>query len=501
MLNLCLFTIFIVILNFVFFTQHVSAKESLIWENDEIVKSILTGKQDFQPYRKIFLETEIKVVLNSTLEYTNLADCLETALNNSYNIELFSHKKNIKKWDYWNKTSKLLPDFYYDFDIGKLSGEFLVGNILPIRVNEIPIQSVFGLSWDITNQGRTIFEMLAGKKYIKSSNYNLEYTIDEVVLNTALNYYDLLGKKLEIDVYRINLKDRTEQLKIAKTRYLVGVGSKFDITRAEAEVAKAEQEYVAMFNNLRFLQARLANVMGVDVFKTLYPFEDDIHPIKLVQDDNDIESLYKLALENRDDIKSKKTEIEALKIKKKEIYSDFIPSILITAAQSDVGTVRLGLRRNNSITLTVHAPLGKNSGANSFTALKQQSEEIKVAEIELIQLERQVKENIVKSYYTQKTNEEKIKAAQKEVKAADESLKIGLVKLEIGEVTFLDIIQAQKVKVEARQRLIQNMIDYNKAQIQLLFDTGIITSKAVLVEYSTPNAQPSKSSQPMQKVH
>ena len=51
-----------------------------------------------------------------------------------------------------------------------------------------------------------------------------------------------------------------------------------------------------------------------------------------------------------------------------------------------------------------------------------------------------------------------------------------------GENTFIDVLTSQTEKTTARQQLIRSVIEYNKAQAQILFDTGIISPKTLLQE-------------------
>ena len=483
---------FSILLIFLLFLAHlyypVFAEDELIWhlQEDNFLENITSDKSPITEEKKVFLEGEIKKYLDTDVVYANLADCILTAAQNSYDLKINYHELRATNWEFWAKTAELIPDFSYSFDISDLRGEFLVGGVVPIRVRETVIQSSFDLIWDITNQGRTIFEMAAIKNAIKSAAYNLDYTLDEVLLNTALNYYDLLGRKLEIDVYRVNLQDREEQLKMIKAKYEMGLSSKFDTYRAEAEAARAKQEYITLFNSLRYLQARIANIMGIDVGTTVYPIEQTIRIQNIIDPSYDVEKLYKIALKERDDLNRKRKEIKALEIRQNEVYADFIPKIAIMASHQQVGTVRLGLRTNDSVTLQVTAPLGKNLGANTIARARMENEKLKAEKLKLKQMERQVKEDIISSYYDSKTQLEKIEAAKKEVFSAEESLKISLIRMEIGEATFLDVLQAQQAKTEARQILVQHIVDYNKSQIQTLFNIGLITKCAVLTNYRMP---------------
>ena len=273
---------------------------------------------------------------------------------------------------------------------------------------------------------------------------------------------------------------------MVKAKYEMGMSSKFDTYRAEAEAARAKQEYITLFNNLRYLQARIANIMGIDVITTIYPIEQTIRIQKIIDASYSIEDLFEIALKERDDLDRKRKEIRAMEIERNKIYADFIPQVRAFASHQEVGTVRLGLRTNESISLQTVVPLGRNLGVNTFLRAKMETEKIKAEKIRLQQMERKIKEDIINSYYDSKTQLEKIEAAKKEVFSAEESLKIALIRMELGESTFLDVLQAQSAKTEARQILVQHIVDYNKSQLQTLFNIGLITKCAALTNYRMP---------------
>ena len=108
---------------------------------------------------------------------------------------------------------------------------------------------------------------------------------------------------------------------------------------------------------------------------------------------------------------------------------------------------------------------------------------VKTARYELTNLERQIKESIVGSYYSSRTALEKIESNKIQVKAADEGLKFSLIGFDVGQNTFIDVLTSQTEKTSARQQLLRSIIEYNKAQAQLLFDIGLISPKALLLNY------------------
>ena len=455
-------------------------------ESYKTLSKIVKGQASISDVEKqVILDREISQELNSVFVYTDLEECIKIALSKNYDIKLSSEIKNEAYWLNMNSKMQLLPNIYYNFDIANLGGRFLVGGILAATAHEVPIQSQIGMEWSTINQGKYFFYMAQTKNMFKSSEFNYEFEKEQILLNTVLAYYDLLSMKRQIEVQKVNLYDRVEQLKYTKARFDAGIGTLYDVKRAQAEVAGAQQEYTESLNSLRLLQAKLANIMGVDILDAIYPFEITVDIRELVDPDVDIEKLYKQAIVSREDIKAKEAEIEAYKAQRSANITDIIPAITVAYQNGYAGTKRVGLGLQNSLTLDVTATIGKNMLLGTITKLKADSAVVKQKKLELINLKRQIKENILNSYYDSENALKKIEASKVEVESADLSLDLSISNMKSGEATFIDVIASQNLKLQANINLIKNMIEYNKAQAQLLFDTGLLSPQNVLKDYKS----------------
>lgn len=463
----------------------VIASENLIWENNILddIKKQSSNYANFSENIQTKLDGEISYNLEESFYYTNLEECLKLALENSSGIKIENEKIKYRKWNYYHTLTDFLPNVFYTFTIQKLLGEYLVGAIIPVAINEIPITSTLDIEYNVTRKGKTIYETSQTRSYLKSAKYLYNFSKNEVLKNTANAYWDLLAKKLDVYIYRTNYIDRLEQLKQTEIKYKVGSGSKFDVLRAESQTANAKQLYLSSLNNLRLSQAKLSNIVGIEVLTPIYPSEYEVSTKQLVDDKVKLEELIKVAIETRDDIKSLKKEIDALKAKRSQNYTDFFPELILGYKRADVGTVKLGLNTNYSLSLTAKVEIGENLGLGTLTKIKAENAQIKQKELELFQYISNIKENILKNYYNSKLSLEKITSAQKEIISANEGVRFATVRWNIGEATFLDVLQAQNDKVVARQNLVNAIIDYNKAQVQLLFDTGLINVNTVLKGY------------------
>ena len=487
-LIISLFLILLSYINMPTFAANANDYDNMIWniEHNTFLKRLEKNEKLFTKDKQKVIDGSIALSFDYELVYTNLQDCIIAALDNNYDIKIQAMKKQTAYHEYKAKLAEFLPNLYYNFMIANIKGTYLVGEILPVKLNEIPIESHYGVKWSTYNQGKVIFESRALKNNLKAQYNKLNFTKDEIILNTALAYYDLLGNKLQIEVLKINLVEREEQLRYTKTLYDIGDGTRFDVLRAEVEVALAQKELNDSLKNLRLKQAKLANIMGIDVTASIYPSELFIDTVKVVNSQCEIEELYTNAMVNRKDIAEKKALIKALEEEKKVVYSEFLPNFTLQYERANVGTARLGLRQNDTLYFNIEIPIGQNLGIGTYQHLKSYEAKIRQAKFELTNLKRNIKENIINSYYESETNLKNIEVNKKEIEAADESLRNAMARMMIGEATFLDVLNAQKDKTQARITFISNIIDYNKSQVQLLFDAGAISTNAVLANYIVP---------------
>lgn len=433
--------------------------------------------------KQMILDKEIEKELDTTFIYTDLNECIKIALDKNYDIKIAKEERTEAFWLYMNSEFQLLPNIYYNFDIKNLGGNYLVGGIVNTRAHEVPIQSQFGIEWSTINQGKYFFLVAQTKNMFKSAEFSYEFEKEQIILNTVLSYYDLLSIKRQVEVQKTNLYDRVEQLKYTKARFDTGLGTLYDVKRAQAEVAGAQQAYTETLNSLRLSQAHLSNILGIDILDAVCPFEITVDVRELVTPDVPIEKLYEQAVTSREDIKAMSAEINAYKAQRNSNITDIIPAVTVAYQKGLVGTKRVGLSPNNSITLDIRASLGQNMLMGTISNLKADNALLKQKKLELINLKRQIKEDILNSYYDSENALKKIEASKVEVESANISLDLSLANMKSGEATFIDVIASQNLKVSANINLIKNMIEYNKSQAKLLFDLGILSPKNVLKNY------------------
>lgn len=434
--------------------------------------------------KEVDLEKEIESFLEQEAIPVSLDECLDVALKNNFDIK--TRFETYKSYEYLHKNAlaKFLPDFAYSWYSIYYRGQVLVGTALVDRFNELALSSSIVVRHSLTEGGKQIFDSKEAKFKKFAQNENYKYTKEEVLMYTGVYYWQLLQAKITIEIHLKNLYERMAQLKLTQNLETSGMGTKFDVIRQKNEVASAKRSLIEAMNNFRLMQAKLSNIMGIEIKTPLYPVEREVKPNNLIDKDIELEELYEIAHKNRKDIKALQNEIRAAKYDKKSIYTEFSPKPRIFYQNQYQGTAKIGLGGSNVVGLYVDWALGENLGAGTITKAKAKQHEINAMVFNLQNKIRQIEEELLNSYYNSKLLLQRIDITKKQVNYATESVTLAEMRLDAGEGILIDVIQAQSQKTLARIEYLQAVIEYNINQVELLFDEGIIDIDKIIANYN-----------------
>lgn len=464
--------IFLILLNI--FSQHVYAEE---------VKQ--QPKQDFN--------SEITLCLDKNPVLITLEDSLRIALEKNYNIKMIMTEKNRDKWLYYNSLSNFLPDIGLNYTETRFHGAFLLGGVLPTSalpgnfpktLTATSINAGFTGQWTAFNGFGNYFNAKTAKYVYKSTEKNLDLTKDQILLLTTVQYYTLLQDKLNTEILSKALEENEAELKLNQERFDAGVGTKFDVLRAQAQVAAAKQSLIAAYNNLRLAQAQLANTIGIDIFTPLIPAEKEVTAKTLFKECFDLNKVTEIALKNKPELDIAKLNLAAIRAKRNSGYSIYFPNVSVTTSVNGIGESISNLLENDSVALLVNWQGGQGMGLQGYTAIKALNEQVKEAKLKTIDTQRTVEQSLVNSFYNTLSAKELITASASQAAAAKESLRLSIVRLKAGVGIYTDVIAAQLTETQARINYLNSLINYNISQSQLLFDMGVISPANLLEGYS-----------------
>jgi len=200
-----------------------------------------------------------------------LDEAVALGLNNSKALRLAAESVNRARGVVNENRAGFLPSANANFSYTRLdtgSSFTLPGpngqpETIPIIVqNQRQITVGANLPLDLAGLIRAAVQQSEFQEIAARLDYNR--TRNETVLNIKNAYFDVLRAKALVAVSEQALKDAQDQQTTAETNLRVGTGTRFEVLRAQTQVANAQQNLIAARNRVNLTTATLNNVLGLD---------------------------------------------------------------------------------------------------------------------------------------------------------------------------------------------------------------------------------------------
>jgi outer membrane protein len=333
------------------------------------------------------------------------------------------------------------------------------------------------LLWDF---GKTWAATDAAKATSDSAREQVELQKDLIVLAVKENYFlQLLSARLV--VVGAQAVDRAElNLKSAKGFFDVGTRPKFDVTRAEVDVANARVNLIRAQNAVSLARIGLNQAMGIAInaptrIKDVLAYE----PVTF-----DRETLVAEALRQRPEYKQARLRGEAAEATVRQNFRDFFPGLF------GVGSVGAGKSQDDfrgSIggSLLTTTPPGVSStesrdwqvgielrwsifdGGNKIARYREAKALLEAAQAGVRDSELQIWQQVEQAHVNVVEAEERIGAAQKAVESAQENFRLSQGRFDAGVGTIIELTDAQLALTQAQATEAQALSDYRIAIARL----------------------------------
>lgn len=210
--------------------------------------------------------------IDSQISYTDmngevtLTDCIKLAITHHPAIMSAISNSEIYKSKIGQAWSNYFPTIGAGVSYSRNDMFMTMGGnmarLIPQKYNMyyIPNISANMLLFDF---GKTKATADSVKKTYESSRYDAETSIENVIYNVKVAYYNMLFAKIQQEVYENTVQDYELQLKQAKAYFDIGKKAKIDVTYAEYNLGKAKLNLIKAKNTLELAAVQLANAVGI----------------------------------------------------------------------------------------------------------------------------------------------------------------------------------------------------------------------------------------------
>lgn len=211
-------------------------------------------------------------VINSQIEYADingevsLSDCIKLAISHHPAIMSAISTAEIYKsrvgqaWSNYFPTLNAGVSYSRNDMLMTNSGSYSRMMTQKYDMYYVPTLSANMLLFDF---GKTKAAADSAKRTYESSRFDAETSIENVIYNVKVAYYNMVFAKIQKSVYEETVKDYELQLKQARAYYDIGKKAKIDVTYAEYNLGKANLNLIKAKNTMELAAVELANAVGI----------------------------------------------------------------------------------------------------------------------------------------------------------------------------------------------------------------------------------------------
>ncbi|MFH1067527.1 MAG: TolC family protein [bacterium] len=412
-----------------------------------------------------------EVISSSTdARIMKLEDCLATALRQ--NTDILRAREEIRRANgvKVEVTAAALPKVTASAG-GAREKQELANGISPFPLNQTYWTSGVKITQLIYAGGSVAAAMDMAELTHQNAFAELNKTIDRIIFAAKKDFYDVLLQRSMIQTQEESVKLLEEELDHQRKRFEAGTTTKFNVLRAEVELANARPKLIRARNNYRLAQVELAQLLAMDygdMGRQEPPFEV-VGELSFNPTQYSLEEAVETAVSSRPELQAALRQIE---IQKKEVdVSDagYLPRISAFGGYDE----RSDRTSSNLKEETGGWSVGVQGSWDIFdgflTKGKTDQAQAKLATSVLTAEEtrRNVDLETRQAFFKWQEAQELIVSQQKNVEQATESLRLARARFDAGVGTQLDVLAAQTALTEAKTNELQARYDYNLAVADL----------------------------------
>ena len=329
--------------------------------------------------------------------------------------------------------------------------------------NQTVLDGTFQINYDLFTGGAREASIRAAELQSEVSALIIESQQEQLRLVTANLYYALqeAGEQIRINQSFVNEAERN--LRDSELRQEVGVGTRFDVLRADVQLANALQSLTQSRFNQNIARRDIARLLNL-------PPTSGLTPTAVEKAENwplALEESILLAFQNRSELDQQLRQADLNEQQRRLALSVIRPRVSLfaqygvqTTLTSSVGTDN-ELDDSSSIGARFNWTLFDGGAARA--SARQQELAGAINEESFSENLDQIRFDVEQSFFNLQANEENISTSQVAVAQAEEALSLANLRLQAGVGTQLDVLTAQSELTQAEANRLTAILGYNRA--------------------------------------
>lgn len=410
----------------------------------------------------------------------DLKNCIEIGLLKNYDIRIIRNQQQISDNNMTIGNAGYLPtvdlNAGYSGTANNVKQEFTSGESNTNNgVNNQNMNAGINLNWTVFDGFNIQTNYKKLKELQQMGELNTRLTIETLIADITSEYYNYIQQNIRLKNLKSAVKLSKERLRIVEARYEIGAGSRLDMQQARVDFNSDSSRLIKQYEILYSSRVSLNQMMATDQIDQEVEIMDSVILFDQFLNRSDIwektlsSNTYLLLAD-----KNKGLSILDLKTVQSENY----PYLKLNAGY--------GITKNmyNTGTIDNQRTLGLNYGLtlgfnlfNGFNRKRKQKNariEIENKQLQYEQTTLSLKADLANMWMAYRNNIDLTNLEKENVETARENHEIAIERYKLGDLSGIELREAQNSLLEAEERLVQAEFNTKLCEISLMQISGQI---------------------------
>jgi OMF family outer membrane factor len=320
------------------------------------------------------------------------------------------------------------------------------------------------LIYNIYTSGRRSANIGAAEEQLRFQELDVARQSEEIRLNVAQNYYNLQEADENVRIRQSAVRNAEVTLRDAQALERAGVGTQFDVLRAQVTLANAQQQLSQALSQQRIARSQLATTLNIPDALSVNAAD----PVRLAGLWNlPLEDTIVLAYQNRPELQQQLAQRNISEQQRRLALADLGPQISLVASYNLLDQFDDNISVTDGYSLGVQASLNLFDGGAARARADQQRANIRIAETQFNDTRNQIRFQVEQAYSELRANLDRVNTANIALEQARESLRLARLRFQAGVGTQTDVIAAEDDLTEAEGNVVSAILSYNRALASL----------------------------------
>ena len=414
-------------------------------------------------------------------QHYTLKSCLETGLEKNYSIRMVRNEEQISKNNATIGNAGYLPTLdlsaSYNGNINdtetkvRATGE----TTKTTGVFDKTLNAGINLNWTLFDgfKIQATYERL--KELERQGETLTRIAIEDYIADLTAEYYNYIQQQIRLKNFRYAMSLSKERLRIVEERYIVGNFSRLDLQQARVDYNADRAQYMKQQESVKTSRIRLNELMANEDMTQAITVNDSIIDLNT---ELSYYELWQSTLTNNASLLKSEQGKKLAELEMKAVKSRNFPYLKVNAGYGytlNKYEINANSRRDN-----LGLNFGVTMGFNLFDGkrkreIKNARIAVENAQLQQDDMKQALKADLSNLWQAYQNNIEMLKLERENLIAAVENHEIASERYMLGNLSGIEMREAQKSLLDAEERILSAEYDTKMCEISLLQLSGKIT--------------------------